>query len=619
MANLSSTRVFGDASVERSLYVKQRLGVGVGNPSERIEVGGESYPQIRFDTSDGNSTIWNVGFAGDYAFQIRNQNTSDTHVTVNPGGNVGINTTSPSYQLDVNGDINAQNTLRSSGNVVSPDNDPDAHHAVFEPADYTPVSDVEAHGNALVIDITGDADTVDGYEGSDLAALAENETFTNGLNITGGNVGIGTDSPNGKLDIQQDGNTGQEAIRILRPDGTVSGKLLDYQGDFSFEGSNGSDFRIGIPGSGSAEITVEDTGATTFDRAGSEVMRLNDNGNVGIGTSSPSSPLDVQDFVHLGTGVDGQDAANNIVLGDFFGDPTFKIAGSGGPSNDFFFMSPNTSNQFEIKSGGNLVVRAEDNQNFLVGGNIGIGTTAPDQPLDVEGAADLNGRLDMRGNSIKNIDKAEIDGAEGNTYEVRGGDNTSHGISVRAKNNPPGDHTIFAVESSGGATRFGVTQNNGGFFRNQLWVNSGGATDNGEINNGDLNGFSLYVEGDIAATGDVVAFYSSDRRLKKNSAQIENPMAKIEKLTGVGFDWKEESPRNGSAFGIFAQDAKKIDERIVRKQSGGYLGVDYQQLHGIEIEALKQINEDVKENQSRIQKLENKVEQLQNKINQLKE
>jgi len=49
---------------------------------------------------------------------------------------------------------------------VSPDSDPNAHHAVFEPADYTPVSDVEAHGNALAIDITGNADAVDGKDAS---------------------------------------------------------------------------------------------------------------------------------------------------------------------------------------------------------------------------------------------------------------------------------------------------------------------------------------------------------------------------------------------------------------------------------------------------------------------
>jgi hypothetical protein len=78
---------------------------------------------------------------------------------------------------------------------VSPDSDADAHHAVFEPADYNPVSDVEAHGNALAIDITGDADTLDGYEGSELAVRAEDET------ITGNYTFQGAGSVNSRLNV----------------------------------------------------------------------------------------------------------------------------------------------------------------------------------------------------------------------------------------------------------------------------------------------------------------------------------------------------------------------------------------------------------------------------------
>jgi len=70
-------------------------------------------------------------------------------------------------------------TTSASGlSDVSPDSDPNAHHAVFEPADYNPVSDVEAHGNALAIDITGDADTLDGVEGGNYARTDVNETFS---------------------------------------------------------------------------------------------------------------------------------------------------------------------------------------------------------------------------------------------------------------------------------------------------------------------------------------------------------------------------------------------------------------------------------------------------------
>jgi len=47
------------------------------------------------------------------------------------------------------------------------------------------------------------------------------------------------------------------------------------------------------------------------------------------------------------------------------------------------------------------------------------------------------------------------------------------------------------------------------------------------------------ISGQLDATGDVVA-YSSDKRLKENIKNIENPLDKISKLNGVTFDWKNQ-------------------------------------------------------------------------------
>ncbi|AUO79335.1 PA14 glucosidase domain-containing protein [Salinibacter virus M31CR41-3] len=56
--------------------------------------------------------------------------------------------------------------------------DSDDHHPRY--TDSEAVGAVESHGDALTIDITGDADTVDQYGGNDLAVLDENETITAG-------------------------------------------------------------------------------------------------------------------------------------------------------------------------------------------------------------------------------------------------------------------------------------------------------------------------------------------------------------------------------------------------------------------------------------------------------
>ena len=46
--------------------------------------------------------------------------------------------------------------------------------------------------------------------------------------------------------------------------------------------------------------------------------------------------------------------------------------------------------------------------------------------------------------------------------------------------------------------------------------------------------------GEIRATNDVTAFYSSDKNLKENIKNIENPIEKIQKINGVTFDWTDD-------------------------------------------------------------------------------
>ena len=49
----------------------------------------------------------------------------------------------------------------------------------------------------------------------------------------------------------------------------------------------------------------------------------------------------------------------------------------------------------------------------------------------------------------------------------------------------------------------------------------------------------LHVSGNIFATGNITAYYSSDIRLKDNVRPIEDSLFKLSKLRGVEFDWNE--------------------------------------------------------------------------------
>ena len=46
--------------------------------------------------------------------------------------------------------------------------------------------------------------------------------------------------------------------------------------------------------------------------------------------------------------------------------------------------------------------------------------------------------------------------------------------------------------------------------------------------------------GEIRATGNISAYYSSDIRLKENIRNISEPLDKINKINGVNFDWTQE-------------------------------------------------------------------------------
>jgi hypothetical protein len=109
--------------------------------------------------------------------------------------------------------------------------------------------------------------------------------------------------------------------------------------------------------------------------------------------------------------------------------------------------------------------------------------------------------------------------------------------------------------------------------------------------------------GEIRATNDVTAFYSSDIALKENITNIPDPIESLKKLNGVLFDWKKEyiDQRGGEDgyfvrkkdVGVIAQEVEKVLPEAVAQRPDGIKAVKYDRLTCLLIEAVKKLSDQV--------------------------
>ena len=83
---------------------------------------------------------------------------------------------------------------------------------------------------------------------------------------------------------------------------------------------------------------------------------------------------------------------------------------------------------------------------------------------------------------------------------------------------------------------------------------------------------------------------SSDKRLKKNIKTVESALDKVIALRGVSFNWEEGGAKS---IGLIAQEAEKVIPEIVLQDENGYLGIKYNNLIGVLVEAIKEQQEQI--------------------------
>jgi hypothetical protein len=110
----------------------------------------------------------------------------------------------------------------------------------------------------------------------------------------------------------------------------------------------------------------------------------------------------------------------------------------------------------------------------------------------------------------------------------------------------------------------------------------------------------------VSATGDIVAFSGSDRRLKNNIVNISDALNKVKQLNGVTWEWNEDAnevTKTAPSTGLIAQEVQEVLPEVVKEREDGYLGIDYSKMVGLLVEAIK-------EQQTQIAELKAEVEAL---------
>ena len=371
------------------------VGIGTNNPLAKLDIttsGNTAIPALNavpgastsaIFRNSGNTVILATGVSNTNVAWLQARQTTGTgsafNIALNPlGGNVGIGETSPTSKLSIKGADAAIDITRGT-----------AGDSKWE---------FSSDSTAMYI--------------SEMSTGTRDYIMT--LKETTGNVGIGTTSPNHQLQVE--GGSAESIINL-----TTTGY------------ANGLDIIEGTDGH--AAIWLRENSYMHFATNSNERMRITADGNVGIGTTSPTFQLHVSSAENgvtaIGVGNTGS-GASRVYLdasnGDFSGSDYMWIGQNNDLSGEIFL--PQSAGSFNIKTqpGGTSTTQFTVTQ----AGNVGIGTTSPAAKLDVRGSGYFLGTA-ASGAPLVTIENNSGSTATSYGLLVIGGGNSSNGKTFEVR------------------------------------------------------------------------------------------------------------------------------------------------------------------------------------------
>lgn len=531
------------------------------NPQARIQLiqdfGAHGYPE----EASGNLAFFTaLGTA-------QNANTLTERMRIMANGSVGIGTTAPTTNLHVFGANPALMTLQRS----------------------------TSNDNAAIEYKNGG--------GSIFAGLSQNNDFAIGTTSnlggsglftvrTSGNVGIGTTTPTQKLSIAStsasvyaptgsgaagtmpwSASAGADPVLMINNESPVSGSG-SYLGFATKETGNRSN--VAYFGAVSTDLDYSPSlvfGSRSSNTTYTERMRIGPTGNVGIGTTLPTSPLQVNRAT-AGLPATSGTTQNGVLR--LASDATHGIIDMGVVSGATVgWIQAGRRDDLSLPLGLSI------NPN---GGNVGIGTAAPNENLEVANSAGARMILSDGGAASRKVLLLRSPGSATAYARIQSYD---YGAAAAAP---------LSLQDSGGNVGIGVTAPS---QKLQVAGVIAPATDNAHT----LGTAALRFSTVYAATG---AINTSDARLKKDIEPLDLGLDFIKSLRPVSYRWKA-GDSNKKFSGLIAQEtdlairkargpaATTEDQSIVdHDQETGRYGIRYTELVAPLIKAMQELAQQVK-------------------------
>jgi hypothetical protein len=414
-------------------------------------------------------------------------------------------------------------------------------------------------GDTLTISASpggGDGHSLDAADGDPVDAIYVDDK---------GNVGIGTTNPKSLFHVSN--NTDSAEMRITGQDNTAGkGPVLSLM---EYHPSQDYGFKFWLDGSQN-QLYVE--GIANGVSKGKHLTINRDNGNIGIGTTSPEAKLHVAggDIVLGDDKIQNTNGRSVYLAGHVFltpwgtGDVAYLQARRGDNSGD-------TELQFRTSFIGNVV----EAMRITSLGEVGIGTTAPKATLHVKGR------------------QIWIDGANGASPSVVWAEDGHEKWYITTT----GIHSDLEINKFGGGAALRLAYNTG-----NLGIGKTSPQ------------YKLDVAGSVAGQGPYINL--SDRRLKKNIHTLSHALDKVMQLRGVDFEWRrDEYPdmnlSEGKQIGFVAQEIQQVLPEVVKESGDGEYSVAYGQVVPVLVEAIKEQQKIIEELRTRIQRMESSLQNLQ--------